>query len=257
MVRTQSSSQSGQIALIVLLMMVVLMTVGLSIARQATVSLYDSQLEQDSTRVLNAAEAGIEQALSTDLQPGEFQLSQDAFPNIAVDYQVNELNTLDIRLFEGVSAEVNVVGVTTGHSLVIDWSREDNCSTQNPASLLLSIYSSVAGVTSVRYVPVASCNRGEGLPVVGSSNNDGYRRRYTLPLVTNDIFVRVKPLYNDTHIRVTSTGPSWSLPVQGYAIRSDAAKDSGETRSIEIKRSLPTQPSVFDYALYSSGAITK
>lgn len=257
MVNGGTSAQSGQIALIVLLMMVVLMTVGLSVARQATVSLFDSQLEQDSTKVLNAAEAGIEQALSTDLQEGQFQLNQEAFQNIDIQYQVQQLNTLDVRLFEGVSAEVNVVGVTTGHSLVIDWSRVDNCSTQDPASLLLSIYSITSGTTNVRYVPVASCDRGEGLSVVGSSNNDGYRRRYTLPLQTDDTFVRIKPLYNDTHLRVTSTGPSWSLPVQGFAIRSDAVKDSGETRSIKINRTLPTQPSVFDYALYSAGALTK
>lgn len=257
---SRDNSQSGQIGVIILLIMVVLVTIGLSLAARTTQDLFLSQQQADSTRVFNAAEAGVEQALSTslefqgDAQSGEIQNFSNS--DIDVDYQVTKLNFLETRLFEMVSVNVDVTGVTTGQSIQIDWSKEDNCSTQDPASLVVAVFYDDVGTTRVRNYALGACDRADNFTTATTINVDGYRRRYSLPLLTNDLFVRIKPVYNDTHIRVTGSG--WTMPVQYYNIRSQANNTKGtETRVVEVNRTLTAAPSVMDFALYSGSTIVK
>src|SRR3972149_7458157 len=63
-------NEVGQVFLIVLLVMVIALTVGLSVASRNIVSLRTSEEERDSQRALAAAEAGIEQSLKTNSTVG-------------------------------------------------------------------------------------------------------------------------------------------------------------------------------------------
>jgi Tfp pilus assembly protein PilX len=254
-------AQSGQIGLIVLLIMVVLLTMGLSIAAQTTQELFLSSQTSDSARVFNAAEAGIEQALSTDLDFAQQVLEGEvtSIPNTDVNYSISKINTLQTRLFEGITVMVDVTGVVNGQAIRIDWSRDGDCNTQDPASLLVSVYSQNAGVTSMRQFALGACNRSDGFTLASTltpAQNNLYRR-YDLALNTNDLFVRIKPVYNDTDIRVTGH-QGFTLPTQYYNIRSEARSQTGqETRIVEVNQTLPTAPSIFDYALYSGGSLNK
>src|SRR3990167_5038568 len=69
-------NQSGQVALIVLLVMVVMLTLGISIAQRGVADVRISQQEEDSARAFQAAEAGLEQALST-LSSGAGEVGED------------------------------------------------------------------------------------------------------------------------------------------------------------------------------------
>lgn len=256
---SQFSSQRGQVGVVILLIMVVLLTVGLSIASRSTQELFLTQQNVDSTRVFNAAEAGIDQALSTsfDFQgeqtSGEIANFNDA--DIAVDYNVKKVTQLETRLFEMISVKVDVTG-NNGNGIVIEWSKIDNCATEDVASLIASVYYDDAGTTRVRHYPLRGCDRSDNFLAATSINTDGYRRRYTLPLTTNDLFVRIKPVYNDTHVRVTGSG--WTLPVQYYNVRSEATNSLGnETRIVEVNRTLNAAPSIFDYAVFSNTTIVK
>lgn len=256
---TKWSSQRGQVGVVVLLIMVVLLTVGLSLASRSTQELFLTQQNVDSTRVFNAAEAGIDQALSTSFTfEGEQATGAiDNFNNsdIDVDYQITKMYQLETRLFEMVSVEVDVTG-NNGSGLVIEWSRLDDCATEDVASLLASVYYDDAGTTRVRHYPLQGCSRGDNFLAASNVNADGYRRQYDLPLTADDLFVRIKPLYNDTHIRVTGDG--WQLPVQYYNVRSEARNNAGnETRIVEVNRTLDAAPSVFDYAVFSQTTLVK
>jgi hypothetical protein len=238
----------------------VLLTVGLSVAadvnRDATLSLQESE----STRVFTAAEAGVEKALQQGFN-FEGNVTSDTVENIEgvdVSYDVTKVYVLETRLFQGISVSINVEGASDGDEVRLDWSREDNCTSENPASLLVSVYNDAGGVITVRHEAVKACDETNTNGMVASNtiDNRGYRRRYDVALQDGDTVVRVKPLFNDTHIRVA--GKNWTLPVQGHVIRSEAVNEDGqETRIVQVNRSLPSAPSFMDYALVSGKTIVK
>jgi len=258
-VQVPKTSQSGQVGVIVLLIMVVLLTVGLSVASRSTQDLFLSQQQVDSTRVFNAAEAGIDQALSSSFEfEGEQAtgtISNFNDGDIDIDYQITKVNQLETRLFEMISVKVDVAG-NANNGLRIEWSKLDDCGTEDVPSLVASVYSDDAGTTRVRHYSLEGCDRSDNFLASSSINNDGYRRSYDLPLTTDDLFVRIKPIYNDTNIRVTGDG--WTLPVQYYNVRSEAVNTNGtETRIVEINRTLDAAPSIFDYAVFSQSTLVK
>ncbi len=240
--------------------MVVLLTLGLSLASRSTQDLFSSQQQVESTRVFNAAEAGIEEALSTSLifEGTTSGGSIDDFGGTAVDvsYSVSKVTDLETRVFEMVSVMVDTTGVITGQNLQIDWAHEDDCSTQNVASLVVTAYYDDGGTTRVRHAALGGCDRSDGFTDALEIDQDGYHRRVLFPLQTGDQFVRIKPVYNDTHLRVSGDG--FTLPVQYFNVRSEAVNTLGnETRAVEVSRTLPTAASIMDFALYSGGSIVK
>lgn len=249
------SGSSGQVGVITLLIMAVLLTVGLSTAINTTQDVTLSQQEAESTRVFNAAEAGLEEALSS-YTSGDSQGTLTNIADVDVDYSLTEINQLELRLFEGTSVAVDVTGAAAGDALEVTWSREDDCGAANPASILATIFYDDAGTTRARYQGLASCDRSDGFALANSVSVDQYRRQGTVALQPGDIQVRLRPVYADTHLRIAGSG--WTLPVQGVQVFSEAKNQLGnETRSVQINRSLPTAPSVMDYALVSGTTIVK
>jgi hypothetical protein len=264
MEKNSRRGESGQIGVIILLIMVVLMTIGLSVASRTTQDLAISQQSAESTRVFNAAEAGIEEALSTDLTAAQdgstTTVSNFDSDRLEVSYTVNKVEALETRVFEGTTVMVDVTGAVTGQSIRLEWSHENDCSTEAPASLYVAVYSVDPvdpNVVNVKNYGIGSgCSHSDNFTSGTTINNDGYRRSYVLSLTTNDSFVRIKPVYNDTHLRVTGVG--WTLPVQYFNIRSEARSGLGdEARTVEVNRTLPTAPSFMDFTVYSGTTVLK
>lgn len=249
--------QSGQVGVITLLVMGVLLTMGLSVASNINRDLEISRQESETTRVFTGAEAGVEEALSNlEFEGDQTTGSVTTIDEVTVDYTINRLYNLETRIFEGVTVGVDVTGAADGNILQIVWSKEDDCGSTDIASLLVGVYYNDAGTQRVRYYTASGCDRGDGFGTPSAVNIDGYRRRLSLTLTSEDTLVRIKPLYSDAHIRVRPN--SWSLPEQGVSIRSQASSVPGqEVRSITVNRSLPTAPSVMDYALVSGTTILK
>ncbi len=250
--------ESGQVGVIILLTMTGMLTLGLSLASRTTQEALLAGKEAESTRVFNAAEQGIEKALSGDLEfNGEtYEGSVDSVTGVGVNYSIGKVNMLETTLFEGISVGVDVTGVSDGNELQIDWSRLSDCDTQTPASLIIAIYYDDGGVTRVRNEAIAACDHSDGFNLGSVIDEDGYRRRYNLPLQTDDFLVRVKAVYNDTSIRVSSS--DFVMPVQYYSIRSEAAnQESNETRIVKVNRTIKSAPSILDYAVYSGGSLSK
>jgi Tfp pilus assembly protein PilX len=248
-------SQRGQTGVIILLIMAGMLTVGLSLATRTTEEVLVTEQSKESTRIFNAAEAGIEEALSSDLNV----LTDGTIPGIEgvdVSYTVNKVNRLETQLFEGVTVSADVTGVTTGQELRVDWSTITDCASDEPASLILTILSDEGGLTKSRYIPLAACDNSDGFTLASTINENNMRRRYDVPLVTGDFMVRVKPIYNNTQVRIAGKG--FDLPVQYFSVRSQAQSTIGnETRSVEVNRTLSAAPSVMDYVLYSGSTLVK
>jgi hypothetical protein len=254
------STQSGQIGVIVLLVMVVTLTIGVSLAAQTSQEVFLSQQTAESARVFNAAEAGLEKALSSDINYTNTQDEEGTLSSIEgvdVNYTVAKVQRLETKLFEGVTVMLDVTGAANGNQLRVRWAKIAACG-QNPASLLFAIYSEDgSGDLRVRYTGVGACDHADGFTLgntIPASN--GYRKEAFISLAAGDKFIRVKPLYNDTDVRITGEG--WTLPIQYVKVRSEAGNQNGnETRIVEVNRTLPTAPSVFDYALYSGNTLLK
>src|SRR5690554_2189542 len=129
----QKRRQSGQIGVIVLLTMAGMLTIGLSLASRTTQESLLTGKETESARVFNAAEEGIEEALSTSLDfEGDSTSGSLTLDNIDVNYQVTKVDHLATKVFEGVSVGVDVTGAHNDDDLQIYFAQTTDCS-KDPA----------------------------------------------------------------------------------------------------------------------------
>jgi len=258
-----NAKKSGQIGIIIILIMVVLLTFGLSIASRSTREVALSQQEEESNRVFNAAEAGVERALATDLNFAGEQLNTNgvsiAGTNSNLNYNIKRNRILDTRLIEGTTAMVQMQDAANPlpTQMNIDWSKDIDCAaTKPPASLIVSIYNTTGGVNTVRHALYAACAfPNDGVTGVTTPGLNGYFRRISIATQSGDQFMRVKSVLNDTYVMVSASS---TLPTQAYDIRSDANSQLGqEARSVQVHRTLSVAPSVMDFALFSGNTLSK
>ena len=222
-----------------------------------------SQQEEESNRVFNAAEAGVERALATDLSfTGESFNSGNttiAGTDSNLNYNITKNRVLESRLIEGTTAMVQLQdsATTLPGSIYVDWSIATDCNsaTDKPSTIIVSVYSVTTSVSAdVRHYSFAGCNRNDSIPM-GATGQNGYFRRATITTQAGDQFMRVKTVYNNTYLRV---GGSTALPTQAYDIRSAATSQLGtEARTVQVKRTLSAAPSVMDFALFSGTTLVK
>lgn len=254
---SRSHSQSGQVGIAVVLIMVVLSTIGLSVATRSSSDVRTSRQTQEATQTFSAAEAALEDVL----RQGEDFLevssggSYDAIENVSVTYNIEKQSELTTELLEGAVAEVDISArEAEENDLVIEWSNEENCD-QNPASLLVSVINDGGAEPFTRYYAYAICDRADGFTVVNDSGTL-FARQVVLPLEANDSVVRILPAYNDTQVSVAGNG--WALPTQQFTVSSVAQNELGrETKAIEVQRTRGFAPGILDYALVSGTNIIK
>ncbi|MCA9368884.1 MAG: hypothetical protein H6773_03210 [Pseudomonadales bacterium] len=242
--------QSGQVAVVVLLIMVVLLTIGLSLATRTTQELFLSDQQADSVRVFNAAESGIEEALSQ-VTEGQQTLTVDG---VDVTFDVQGSSRLEARVAEGASLHLDLSGYD--NDITFNWASEGDCT--NRASLVAHIFYDDSGTTRSIAIPFGpSCDgHTDNFIDANTIGGDPYYHRYVLQatqIPSGALFMRVRPVYADTDILVEG---NIGFPTQYYIISSSATYTEGdEERNIEVSRTLPAGPAYMDYALYSGGAI--
>jgi hypothetical protein len=255
-------SQSGQVGLIVLLIMVVILALGLSLATRTSQQAEISIQQEDTTRVFNAAEAGVEAALANIFQSESIGNIEGISEGIAsldlsgsdtdINYSIAKSNILETHLKQGTSTELVL---PAAGSISFYWAIEETCN--DTASIILSVYSDDAGEITARHYAVGDCSgastRGDNF-IANDPGPTPYKYGYTLFTTAEDEFVRVKPVYNDTDIRIVG-----SPAVSQFTINSQAQNTLAgqETRSFEVKRTLSTAPAFMEYALVSGSSIIK
>ena len=267
MFATQSRAhfmQRGQVALISLLIMVVLLTVGISVSTRTTQDLRLTQTEQLGGQSFQAAESGIEEALSLpclqDGTCGEFEEGTlSSLGGANVNYTLTKQTTLNSRLKQGNAVQINVTGAVDGNQLAIDWGFQQGCSgapNQNASTLLVRVYNNEGGVWVTRHLALAACSYTGSYPQNATTGQNGFPYRGTISLKEFDQFVRIEPIFNDTSLFVSA--PGWDLPTASYQARSVAKiENTNESKAIEVTQSVPSYPVVFDYVLYSGTTIAK
>lgn len=250
-------SQSGQVGIAIILIMVVVSTIGISVAQRSVADVQTSRQSQEATQTFSAAESALEDILSQ----GETYLEENdtgnfnEIKNVSVDYTIARSNELDTELLEGTVFELDVSGASAGQIVRIEWSETDDCTNDEPASLVVSVVNQ-AGATTARYSQHAICNRSDGFTLV-ATNGTTYERRIEVTLQAGDQRLRVTPVYNDTNIMVNGQN-GLALGTLQYTIRSVARNDLGrETKAIEVQRTTDAAPSILDYAVISGTSLVK
>lgn len=261
--RVKQYAQAGQAGLIVVLLAVVVLTIGLSLfvrtSRQADITAQ----QEEAARIFNAAETGVEKALSNilaseqDAVTFESIANQELFldeNNAKVALQVTQQNKLETYLDQGSTAELTL---TSTDPLTISWSKA-TCA-QNPAALIIAVNNTdpntSAETTRYEAVKGAGCSSGTNF-TEASAGTAPYQFSYTLSLSAGDTFVRIEPIFSGTDI--TATG--LSVNKGQFVVTSKAQDNSGgseQAKAIEVKRTLATPPSFMDYTVYSGTSVTK
>lgn len=282
--------KSGQILILVLLIVVVSLAVGLSVASRNLTNLRISTQTQESQRAFSAAEGGVEDVLSrleTLATPGSQSQTDlisvggynDTFdvgdtPTTVQVFGRNVYTVQEVKL--GDVAQVTLVHPGPPPTyylgiLTIQWPKDPHvslevtliCENAAPANNCLSAETQNGTYEQNRYAfqgPNPPSDQSVTSPYTWQDCNvTGDTCSVTIDLRTagtNPKILRIKPFHNNV-IDLTVSG-SPALPTQIYEINSVAKTELGITRRVQVTRTaLPALPAVFDYVLYSEGDIVK
>lgn len=258
--------QKGQALVIVILVMTIALTIGLSVATRSILNVRISTEEQDSQRAFSAAEAGIEQAL-TSSSSGTFagpKLSNNAeIKTISIgqligdQILINNGNTInrddgvDIWLVDHNDQGDPIYSTSRNGTLSLFWGNSsDYCSnttsTNTMAALeVVVVHGSTTSPQTSHYAfdPCANRRSSNKFSNTTSFTGDflGRKFKYQVNIAVNSgLFVRIIPLYADT---VVGAGGSFSLPLQGKIIEAVGVSGKTERKITTFKgySKLPTE----------------
>jgi len=249
------SKQSGQALLVVVLVMVVTLTVGLSLTSRSIVSIRTSSEEADSQKALAAAEAGIERGIEVN---NNATISEPFENNAKYNAEIKKVEGT-VFLAHGGNTIVQDDGIDVwlvnhkadgtpdystpwpGKDLEIYWGEVSLTDCANAAIEVAVILGPVASVALEREA-FDPCNaRADGEKKNHFSNvpsgthiikGKTFKYRKKLKKIDSGLVVRVVPIYADTPIAVEG---NVVLPTQGFAI--DSIGTSGGANR-EVKRSI-------------------
>src|SRR6185312_4027821 len=244
--------QKGQVLLIVVLVMVVALTVGLSLASRSIINLKNTTSEADSQKAFQAAEAGVEIALqkplgTTDITIGQKTLDNNAIINNVLNHALTGsslvLNNGDpVVQDQGMDVWLtnypDYSGTPWTGKVTVYWGSKAGCS--DAALEIIAI----SGTSSTD--PNATVNR-YGIDPCGSNSVDKSQNRNgsnkfsaaqtgatiggktfnfaTAISITNGTTMRIVPLYSSTPLGIVGTDNATpanakNFPAQGRLITS-------------------------------------
>jgi len=257
LMKKNSFCQSGQVALIIILLMAVVGTVALSVVSRSVTDVSLSKQEENKIRAFSAAEAGIENLLNQGLAniPAADR-EKDVTGNINYHYKIDEVGNsstyeLDGQLLSGETTQVQLAGGTSApSSLRICWTGD--------ASLEISVFSFPGGNYQVTRTAVKAITGGAsgidftpGDSVGSPCGSKTYLSETSVSLTQDAQFVRIKALYNNTDLAIQA---DVNLPVQAYKVKVDAVQEEN-TAALEVTQTIPAAPGIFDYTLWSGSSL--
>lgn len=240
-------------AVFVLLVMLLGMSVGLSVMSRSLQDLKSTTTSDQSSRAFSAAEAGLEVALATDLSATSGNVTIN---NVNVHYDVVATpNTFTATITKDDVGQIELAGNT--NPITISWGDAGsgcNLADNGDPAMELNLYtynvgSQVYGLKKYAYNPY-NCS-GNDFSVAGAGS--GFRSTVTITPSADAKLLRLKPIYNNATVQVTGTfGP------QTYQITSKGTTTTGVARAVQIYKTKPALPPLFDYVLFGgSGSVSQ
>jgi Tfp pilus assembly protein PilX len=259
--------QKGQIMLIVVLIMVTVLTVGLSVAARSVTNTRTSQDSASSEKAFSAAEAGVEQSLtSNNNATGSFS-NHSSYTTTVVNlsgpaFQLNsgspilKDDSIDLWLstYPGYTNQ-------WGGSFTVYWGKTSDTCTQSEATNTMAALevSVLTGTTAnphlTRYL-FDPCGNRQAKNIFTSvipasygvaGGNYAYKSSLIVIGAGTGLVASITPLYASTQMAVQDSG---GLPSQGTVIQSTGSS-GGTQREIQTYRYYPKLPSeIFQYSLF-------
>lgn len=244
--------QSGQVGIITLLIMAVVLTVAISLSQRTMQEQDIAFIQDESTRVFNAAESGVEQALFgiREIEKGE-EIDLDEplnLDDIEVTTNVTESSVADISINSGRVIQIPLAQVG-GDVSVSWWDKSANCDSSNPpAAMIISVLSNTEAIHH-GFDPCAN-NRDNDFEEVMQDLHP------TISVTADDVLLRVRPVYN--HAKIFIAGSAIGSETVQYNIQSGAYSDPQDiARTLEVRRSALNAPDFMDFTLVSGSDLTK
>lgn len=278
----KSARQSGQALIIILLVMAVGLTIGLSIVSRSITDIRISQQEEESARAFSAAEAGIEQVLiggEKDFSVGgvDVQVTETAQGGgTAFNFNNNQFEEGDVRTVwlveHDTDGNLDPSVKYEGSYIEVYWGNEGQAAGEDetPALEATIIYEE-SGYKVARHTFDPNAGRRgankfgtpesggpHGLTVDGQTFNFQFKGRIE-PLPSGTLYaLRLRLHYNGTQAHALGVEGNGTFPSQGKCYQSTATvPETGITRKVQQCQSHKAPPGIFDYVLFSGGSLTK
>lgn len=269
--KNQSKLQNGSIAVYAILLMAITLAIALPAIRKGTRNLKITQDQQTQKKTLNYAEQKATNILSdiNDKQiAGEPIVDEEGTDTITdgtkVNYKIEPQEYLEATILEGNSVDlIPQHSPPTQKVLFQWWDGDTNCTTNDPASIIISLYEKNGANYQAKHYAYGPCNNGErttgitdNFETPDTPHSGSYKYQKEINLTPNTELIRFKSVYNDTKVRVESTQGS-ALRTPQINIRAEAqdpAEDKA-TQVVQIKRISESNPTVLDYTLVSGNTI--
>lgn len=285
---SKAKVRKGEIVLIILLIMAVGLTVGLSVTSRSITDLKQTNQMEESNRAFSAAEAGIEKALEVGVYDvnsipqtsvGEAKYTVDVAPF----GNTTSLYAIEKAVEDGDAETIWLVPHNTDGSLNTE-DRYYNANSINicwrstsgdPALEVSAFFYDIArdeykiarvayDVNNVSHANnFTHVDRDAANSKCAVSGKSGYTYIALVGFTTMGIDVsshipialRVRPIYSDAEIAVQSVNNA-SIPEQGKNILSTGQFDK-VTRKWNVTHSFPASRDIFDYAVWSGTDLVK
>lgn len=256
----KSAVKPGQVLILVLLVVVVSLAVGLSVASRNITNIRTSTQTEESQKAFSAAEGGIESVLSqglSSLVPGTTQVDVG---NIKANVNVEKKETFEAQIVRGSVGQISIVGMET-KPVKISWAKNGETAASIEVTQLWGCCGSAPGVqTRNAYDGGSSESLGKQFgfnDALDPGGCEGYAKCVTITIANdNATLLRIRPFWHSNSFLVKAIPPN-VLPTQTYTLKSTASTADGITRTVQVTKTLPQLPAVFDYAIYSDSAIVK
>ncbi len=267
-----SNNQKGQALLIIVLVMVVALTVGLSVVARTITNLKTTTDQANSQKSLSAAEAGVERAIQNIKAKNNASIS-DSFDNnssfqttltpvTAVANQKIWLNGGNLlKNYEGSYVWITPYDVSNfnnlftstwpGSQLTIYWGNSGEVCNTDPslntmAALEVVVVTGTKANPSVKTYAFDPCaDRAASnhftVPTAAGTTLDGRSLPHSTGVISisQGLLVKVIPMYADTYVSVMG---DQQLPQQGTIIQSTGTSN-GTQRSVTVFEGYPELPS--------------
>ncbi len=252
--------QSGQVGVVTLLIMAVVLTIAISLSQRTTQQQDAAFIQDESTRVFNAAESGVEQALyeiteaelegdSTDDIAGDFELDN----NDQVHYRGQSQNQFEMFVATGDTVELPIDNPGSNSLDIFWWEGESGCG-NDPSAIIVSVFDSTNNAKHFGFDPCGSdTERNTGFDPPSSESGD-YAFSASVDLDANDRLVRIKPIFSSTKFQISSN----AITLAQYNVESTGRNPQEDiARTLEVRRSLPSAHSFMDYSVVSGSSLSK
>lgn len=253
--------EKGQALLIVVLVMVVALTVGLSVVSKSITNLRTSTEEANSQKALSAAEAGIEQAIKNNVSIAQGTFGNDTTYStnitqiLGTSLLLNGGNPIlqdggvDLWLSNYSENKADLYSNPWSGNLTIKWGVSSNaCSNSGIEVVLITGTKASPAAKRFAFDPCGarrSSNSFSGASAVRSFVSGKEFFYESTISVTSGLIGKIIPLYVNTPIAISA---NVALPLQGSTITS-VGKSGGTERKVNVFQGYPEIPP--EYFLYN------